>query len=187
MRRVSPGLMALALAALAVAPAARAADMAPAPGYYPPPVVYRPAIYNWSGLYLGGNVGVGILTDTVTQTSATVPPFQPAGNIIHDTAAGFLGGAQFGGNYQFGSWVVGVEAMFDWSNISASVNSPTIAIVVPKVGPITERSTSAQMRHIVIAAVTTISGLLTLMIASNVSNVRKSSLPIPNAMHRTIK
>src|SRR5215475_5614189 len=47
--------------------------------------------------------------------------------------------------------------------------------------PTTDRSTSAQIRHIVIAALITISGQLTLMIANSVVNDTNWLLAIPNA------
>lgn len=44
--------------AVGAASAALAADL-PTPGPIPPPI-YAPAIiYNWTGLYVGGNLGVG--------------------------------------------------------------------------------------------------------------------------------
>ena len=46
--------------------AAHAADIAvPAPTYYP--AYLPPAIYNWTGIYVGGHVGGGILTAKTSQ------------------------------------------------------------------------------------------------------------------------
>jgi outer membrane immunogenic protein len=65
--------------------------------------------YNWSGLYIGGNLGVGwngggSISDTLGSTF-TLP----------STNTQFLGGGQIGVNYEFwGGVVVGAEAMFDW-------------------------------------------------------------------------
>jgi outer membrane immunogenic protein len=143
MERLGPSVMALtrvasALAVLAAAsavgvPLARAADLpVPAkPGYYPP--TYAPAIYNWTGIYLGGNVGVGMLSDSIAQSApgpstpvgtATLRPF----NVI--------GGGQIGANYQFGSWVVGAEGALSSTNISGTGNVLTTT-------PSTESTTSA--------------------------------------------
>ena len=71
MRRIGLGLVALIVAAIAVASPAAAADMAPAPGYYPPQQAYPPAIYDWTGLYIGGHLGAGMLEDTYTQGATT--------------------------------------------------------------------------------------------------------------------
>src|SRR5216683_2534102 len=72
---VALGFLAFGLAtAVPVAPA-RAADIAvPGPSYYPKSIP-PPAVYDWTGVYLGFHVGGGILTDSVSQngvsTSAT--------------------------------------------------------------------------------------------------------------------
>ena len=69
---------------------ALAADLprGPAPYYAPPP-----AVYNWQGFYIGGNLGYqwGKVSNS-------------AGN-----PAGLLGGVQGGYNWQNGQWVFGVE------------------------------------------------------------------------------
>ena len=60
-----------ALAILAFVPgfSAHAADIAvPGPAYYP--AYLPPALYNWTGVYLGGHVGGGILTDSVSQNGS---------------------------------------------------------------------------------------------------------------------
>jgi outer membrane immunogenic protein len=87
--------------------AALAADLPPPP----PPATYVPVLppYNWTGFYIGGNLGVGwngsgTISDNFGSTFTT-----PANN------ARFLGGGQVGVNYEFwGGVVVGAEAMFDW-------------------------------------------------------------------------
>src|SRR5580700_10093444 len=83
MRRLSPGLLVgIGVAACVLATAASAADMPvpAAPAYYPP--VYRPVIYDWTGIYVGGDVGGGWLHDVVTRTAAM------ANNILALKAAG---------------------------------------------------------------------------------------------------
>jgi outer membrane immunogenic protein len=116
------GLVALVAAAAAFALPARAADL-PAPGYYPPPAAYRPAIYDWGGIYLGGHVGAGMLSDTVTETTTTtigVPMFLPAGSNTDLHPWGVVGGAQAGMNFQWAPWVLGAEATVSASGISGS-------------------------------------------------------------------
>jgi outer membrane immunogenic protein len=103
--------------------AAQAADLgpAPAPVYKAPPVVAPP--FSWTGFYLGGNLGAawqnGSLTDTVLGVNASA-----------NNNATFVGGGQLGANYQFNSFVVGVEGDFDWfanNNNSVAVLGTTIA------------------------------------------------------------
>ena len=92
--------------------AALAADLPP-PYVAPPraPATYVPVIplYNWSGFYIGGNLGAGwnsggSVSDTFGST------FTGSGQTTK-----FLGGGQVGVNYEFyGGVVIGAEAMFDW-------------------------------------------------------------------------
>jgi outer membrane immunogenic protein len=115
MRSVSPGLVALALAAAVIAAPARAADLSPAPAYYPPTPM-PPAIYNWTGFYVGGNIGAGLLSETMTQATAA-PALSPVGP-FHPSPVGLIGGAQAGVNYQFSDLVVGAEASWSASYIN---------------------------------------------------------------------
>jgi outer membrane immunogenic protein len=71
------------------------------------PVVAR----NWSGLYLGGNVGSGTGRDRSTLTVAGLAPEQF--NLSPD---GIIGGGQIGYNWQAGNIVYGVEADFQGSS-----------------------------------------------------------------------
>src|SRR6266487_3619915 len=115
------GFLAFGLASTASVVPAQAADIAvPGPAYYPksfPP----PAVYDWTGVYLGFHVGGGILTDSVSQngvsTSATATSLLSSGNL---RPAGVLGGAQIGANYEFVPWVVGIEGSWTDSAISGS-------------------------------------------------------------------
>jgi len=107
-------------AVAAGAPKAFAADLPVGPSYYPP--IYHPAVYDWSGFYVGGNVGLGLMLDEYTQQSANIGAL---GNKISLNPYGLVGGAQFGFNYEIRPWVFGVEGTFSSSNISGSGNSPT--------------------------------------------------------------
>lgn len=93
---------ATAIATLALAGAAHAADLR-APITKAPPLA---PVYNWSGFYVGVNAGLG-----VGQNAASLSI--PAGLIAESTSLspyGAIGGAQAGYNWQFGNWVLGVEA-----------------------------------------------------------------------------
>ena len=102
---VSASLIAVPLSA------ANAADMpVKAPPLPPAPV------YSWTGCYIGGNVGYGW-----QQTGQT----DSVGVHLSDTETGVVGGGQIGCDRQLGTWVIGIQGMFNWSGISGSQAWPT--------------------------------------------------------------
>jgi len=131
----------LAVVAFMPVLAAHAADIAvPAPTYYP--AYLPPAIYNWTGIYVGGHVGGGILTDSVSQSvSSATFNLNGSGDL---RPAGVLGGAQVGANYEFAPWVVGAEVSWTDSGISGSTLIPcSSSCAFPTSTPILqERATS---------------------------------------------
>jgi outer membrane immunogenic protein len=99
--------------------AARAADL-PAPAPIPPPV-YAPPVYNWTGFYIGGNLGAAWRGLSGSNFSDTI-----GSTFTAPTNVQFMGGGQVGGNYQFwGGVVIGAEAMFDW--LPNTANTPITA------------------------------------------------------------
>jgi outer membrane immunogenic protein len=130
MKAVRLGVLAL-LASAAAAPAL-AADM---------PVKARPmpavvAMYNWSGVYIGGNVGYSwgrSETDVSYFTNpAGAPITPPAGSLTsaRTNLDGWLAGGQIGANWQFGQWLFGVEADAQWSGQRGSSNFLCAATVI---------------------------------------------------------
>ena len=99
---------------------ALAADLPP-PMAPPPraPAMYVPVVplYNWTGFYLGGNLGFGLTGGNFNSSIAGT-------SVSQTTTTSFLGGGQVGVNYEFGGGVViGAEAMFDWlPNTKNTVN-----------------------------------------------------------------
>jgi outer membrane immunogenic protein len=111
--------------AMGIAAPALAADL-PAQTYSKAPVMI-PAVYDWSGSYLGINGGWGSENRCFDLVSA-------AGTFIaadgcHNTSGGVAGG-QMGYRLQTGSWVYGLEFQGDWANLSGSnvsiLNPPTV-------------------------------------------------------------
>ncbi|MGQ0681449.1 outer membrane protein [Bradyrhizobium sp.] len=104
---------------LGVAGAATAADMAvkarPAP---PPP----PVVYNWTGCYIGGNVGGGWASTSQDRVAiANVGPVVPAQPYGSSEGSDFVGGGQIGCDFQFGgNWVIGIQGMYDYARIESS-------------------------------------------------------------------
>lgn len=125
-------LMATAgIVAVGAVGSAGAADLAKAPVYKAPIA----ALYNWSGLYLGINGGVGWLNNNgvgFSPANAATAIFFTSGAVpgsVGTQSSGGLFGGQIGYNWQTrANWVFGVEADFDWANISGSGSVATTAI-----------------------------------------------------------
>jgi outer membrane immunogenic protein len=97
------------LAGLLGASSALAADL-PARVYTKAPVMVDPG-YNWSGFYVGGNVGYswGRSNDTSSLSNgAGTTLFTNAGSTTN--LDGIVGGGQIGYNWQVQNWVWGLEA-----------------------------------------------------------------------------
>jgi outer membrane immunogenic protein len=96
------------------------------PGLLRAPAAYIPVapVYNWSGFYVGGNLGAawnsgGSVSDTFGST------FTGSGQTTK-----FTGGGQVGVNYEFwGGVVIGAEATFNWlTNTTNTVSVTNSAI-----------------------------------------------------------
>src|SRR5579872_715905 len=103
-------LVGIATATSLIATGALAADLpARAPVYTKAPAYVEP-VYDWTGFYIGGNLGYswGRSSDTSTITNG-------AGVILFTSADrtdlnGIVGGGQIGYNWQMANWVFGLEA-----------------------------------------------------------------------------
>jgi outer membrane immunogenic protein len=90
----------LGLAGILAANTALAADFPAAPAYYQPIVA---PVYDWSGVYIGVNAGYGF--GTVSETASSSLGFSSDPNLTAtEDLRGAVGGAQFGANYQTGSF-----------------------------------------------------------------------------------
>ncbi|MGH6684791.1 MAG: outer membrane protein, partial [Pseudolabrys sp.] len=112
----------LASAAIAGIPigSALASDLPP-PARMPvkaAPIVAPP--FNWTGFYVGGNVGIlwghSVQTVDIDDAPIGIPPDD-------SRFAGIIGGVQAGYNWQFSNIVLGVEADIDLSSASKSVTT----------------------------------------------------------------
>jgi outer membrane immunogenic protein len=84
-----------------------AADMAVRAPMMPFPV------YNWTGFYIGGNLGGAWDTRTISDSVFGVS--------LSNNRSGFIGGGQVGYNWQISpQFVLGVEWMFDGTDISSN-------------------------------------------------------------------
>jgi outer membrane immunogenic protein len=129
--------LALAISILAIsAVGASAADMAPAPVYTKAPPVVAP-VYDWTGFYVGGNVGYGWGENTDPAlsfvnpgnfgniggflTAGAFPPGTSSGNLFPNLdPSGVFGGGQIGYDKQYGTWVLGVVADIQAANFTKS-------------------------------------------------------------------
>jgi outer membrane immunogenic protein len=117
-------VLAAALLALGSA-SAFAADLSERGMYAKAPMVAPVA--NWSGLYIGGNVGYGWGNGSTSLSPLPDPAtFDDVGLTTFNTnPEGVIGGAQVGYNWQIGSIITGVEADFQGSGIKGSVPQAT--------------------------------------------------------------
>jgi outer membrane immunogenic protein len=118
MRRTAIVLTTTAVLVAGIGQAAFAADLPPAPAPYRAPVIVP--IYNWTGCYLGANVGGQYGSDKIT-TTTSVNNFPGGGAAFLDgrtpvtiNPQGVIGGVQGGCNVQFASFVIGFEGDADW-------------------------------------------------------------------------
>jgi outer membrane immunogenic protein len=119
------------LVALGVAAPASAADLAARPYTKAPPPMIA-AAYDWSGFYIGANGGWG--------TSRNRWDILDSGFVLpegsHD-ADGAVAGGQIGYRWQAASWVFGLEAQYDWSDMRGSRISNQF-VLLP--GDVTDRT-----------------------------------------------
>lgn len=79
--------------------------------------------YNWTGFYLGGNVGYGFgqsRTDVFFSGAGTGTPLLATGS--SSKFNGVLGGAQTGYNWQVGYWLLGLEVDIQHTNQRATTS-----------------------------------------------------------------
>ena len=111
-----------ALALVALAAPASAADLAARP--YTKAPAYAPVapIYNWTGFYIGGHVGGAFAgNNAITGT---------------DNSDGrFLGGIQGGYDYQFApNWVFGLEANYSFKDTNSNFDNRGLGSVTGRIG-----------------------------------------------------
>lgn len=126
MKRALIGIV--AIAALTGTPAL-AADM---PLKAPPP----PPVLNWSGFYIGGNLGGGwASTDWKNNFDPGCPgngAFAVTSCDFPSNSTSFIGGGQLGARWQIGMWVVGIEGMTDYARFnSVGLESSYAAAGIP--------------------------------------------------------
>lgn len=96
--------------------------------YDPAPPAFL--VFNWSGFYIGANVGWGY---TSAESAETIPdttdPITPVSLNYDQTASSVTGGAQVGWQRQWGTWVFGIEGAYTALSFDTNALSPLIATV----------------------------------------------------------
>ncbi len=110
-------LVGVSLVAMGIAPAF-AADL-PARAYTKAPEMMMPAIYDWSGFYLGLNGG-GASSHNCWDLTNDGAGAVPSTSVGCHNATGALAGGQVGYRWQMTSWVFGFEAQGDWAKLKGS-------------------------------------------------------------------
>jgi outer membrane immunogenic protein len=115
-----------------LASAASAADLPTRAAPPALPIVAPAPIFTWSGFYVGVNAGYGWHDEnddrSVFVPGGTVGVGSVPGTITFggdDNGDGFVGGGQIGYNYQFGTFVVGVEADLHWADLGGENGTAT--------------------------------------------------------------
>lgn len=80
-------------------------------------IVEAPAVFDWTGFYIGGNIGYAFGGDDRVGINETPPAFD-GGQVGDLSLNGIFGGPEVGYNFQAGSVVFGVEGDFEFSDVS---------------------------------------------------------------------
>jgi outer membrane immunogenic protein len=122
-------ILATVLAGLGSA-SALAADIGARSPYTKAPAMMA-AVSNWSGFYIGGNVGYGWGNGKTDFSFLPTPlDFSFRNATLDAKPKGMLGGAQIGYNWQIGSLVTGFEADIQGSGLKGSASPiPTISVI----------------------------------------------------------
>jgi outer membrane immunogenic protein len=137
MRNLLSGSTALIALSLSIPAMAADLEVDGAPAYKAARPVVR--AYDWTGFYVGGNVGGHWGTDKITTT--TDVDFEgtgPAGGAAIDSASpatlhpkGFIGGLQAGYNLEGSGGVFGIEVDANWLGGSATRTLTAIPVISP--------------------------------------------------------
>jgi outer membrane immunogenic protein len=137
---------------------ALSADLGPIAPIYKPAAVPSTPFFTWTGCYLGAHVGGGLARKTFADTAsghlvadaagARVPVITLTNKNAATTSfdpSGFIGGGQFGCNYQFAQeWVAGIEADIEGADVQGSKNAGIQDVVSSLGPPATTTTTSSE-------------------------------------------
>jgi outer membrane immunogenic protein len=81
------------------------------------PYTAPPPPFSWTGFYIGGNAGAGILLDQGFQSGSSVLQLN---SLADRHGIGGLAGGQIGYNWQMGMFVLGIEGEGFWSGMKVT-------------------------------------------------------------------
>jgi outer membrane immunogenic protein len=90
------------------------------------PLVAAPQAYNWTGFYVGANIGYGWGDSKSGTTDFYDPAFVGSIPGTSNSMNGVIGGGQVGYNQQFGNIVFGLEGDFSGTGIKGSVTDTVL-------------------------------------------------------------
>jgi outer membrane immunogenic protein len=123
-------------AVLAFSATAYAADM---PVKAAPPVAPVAPVVNWTGFYVGGQLGGASMNGSCSQTNNSPFAFPTGDGLVPcsvpsasgmPSAESFVGGGKIGYDFQFGKVVLGLVGDWNWADLNSSFQSggPTSSI-----------------------------------------------------------
>jgi outer membrane immunogenic protein len=86
----------------------------------------RPPAYDWSGFYIGGHVGYASAHKDWSDPVAGI-------DLVSFSSNGFMGGGQFGVNWQAGRWVLGAEGQASWTDLHKGIIAVLIGVAPPPI------------------------------------------------------
>jgi outer membrane immunogenic protein len=143
-------LVGLSLIALDIGGSARAADVAVEP-FYPSYGVPVSVAYNWTGFYIGGNLGAHFARDNIDTRTFDLLGNEAASVAIDSVSStslaltGVLAGLQIGYNWQVGRLLLGLEVDGNWLGGTAS---RTLTNFPPPVNPADVMTNSAKTQFL---------------------------------------
>ena len=112
-----------AIAAIALAGPATAADLPARSPYRPVPAVAPVAAYGWTGIYIGGHGGYGWGSATWSEIQALDTASEDdtlSGQGPSHRPRGFIAGGHLGLQYQYGAFVFGLELSGAWADLKGT-------------------------------------------------------------------
>ena len=91
----------------------------------------EPAAPDWTGIYLGGNVGYAGAHFGSQSVDFTSDGYDPGPDFSSSSSSDLIGGIHGGANYQIDQIVLGVEGDFDWTSLDQKNDGTLLAGGVP--------------------------------------------------------